>query len=222
MVRGYLELKARYADLELGNDFPFAMLYSLKSSSIDWERPFILNQALNAGLAKLESHIGVRMSKEAPVVHDLLMQNAEFLETFEQVCKSGHIDTFNLASRPSIASGIMEENPRRGFGDQTRLSVLIPIESIAHKGVNAVLFVGINPRRPYDANYESFIRGLSRSISSSLASLILMNEQKRAVGEALEMEKRALAMLEASPVGSCLLDMAGLVLYANKSVSSLT
>lgn len=196
------------------------MLYSLKSASIDWERPFKLNFALSAGLVKLESYIGVHSVNGQPVVHDLLMQDDEFLDAFEQVCKSGEIDTLDLESRSSIARSIMEEPPTRAFGDQTRLAVLIPIAPIASKNVNAVLLVGVNPRRPYDAEYESWIQSLARSISSSLASLVLLNEQRQAVGQALEMEKRAMSMLEHSPVGASLCDLMGNILYVNRSVSS--
>ncbi|KIW04769.1 uncharacterized protein PV09_03960 [Verruconis gallopava] len=206
-----------------GNDFPFAMLYSLEPSKIDWKRPFLLNEAIENGLAKLESYMGVRiLDNDEPAVHQKLICEKSFLEVFEQVCRSGKLETFDLESRSHIALAIMEEQPNRSFGDQPRLSVLIPIESITHNGVNAVLLVGMNTRRPYDADYEAFLRNLSRTISSSLAALILGNEQKKRVGEALQMEKRAVSMLEASPVGACLLAMDGTIIYANSSWTNIT
>lgn len=112
------------------NDFPFAMLYSLKTSNVDMKRPIVLNNAIDCGLAKLEAFLGVRMGTEVPMVHNLLMQNQSFLETFEQVCRSGQIETFDLESRPAIPAAIIEENATRGFGDQTRMSVLIPISTL--------------------------------------------------------------------------------------------
>jgi PAS domain S-box-containing protein len=199
------------------------MLYSLKSFKVDWKRPFMLNHAIDNGLAKLESFMGVRVAeRNGPAVQHLLMRNQCFLDTFDEVCRSGRIDTFCLESRPEIQTSIVPERPTRGFGDEPWLSVLIPIESIAHKGVNAVLFVGTNTRRPYDADYEAFMADLARAISSSLAALILTNEQKRRVGEALQMEQRAVSMLEASPVGSALLNMQGTILYANSSWHRIT
>jgi signal transduction histidine kinase len=200
------------------------MLYSLEPSKIEWKQAFKLNSALDNGLAKLEAYLGVRQAENGgPVVQNLLLEDPEFINVFERVCRTGKVETFDLSSRPTIAETIMEEVPEpRGFGDQPRLAALLPIESITRKGVNAVLIVGTNTRRPYDADFEFFMRDLGRSVSSMLAALILTNEQKRRVAGALQAEKRAVSMLEASPVGSCLIRRDGVILYVNSSWHTIT
>jgi PAS domain-containing protein len=186
----------------------------------DKSQSFSLKDAIDHGLARLESFLGVaQASNGQPVVHDLLTSDKSFLDTVRTVCSSGEVQVFDLEKRPDIKAKIMEDPPTRGFGDEPDAAVICPIEPTTHKGVVAVLVVGVNPRRPYDADYDSFVRGLARSISSGLASVLLVNEQKRLTGKAVEMEQRALAMIEVSPVGSFLIDLKGEILYANKSVS---
>lgn len=157
-----------------------------------------------------------------PVVHDAFMNNPDFVSTFAQVWASGQPALFDLESRPDLKALVMEDPPTRGFGDEPRVAVLAPIEPTTRQGVNAVLVMGINPRRPYDAEYESFVRSLARSVSSALASVQLVIEQKSLVGKAREMEQRALSMIEVSPVGSFLMKMDGEILYVNQTWLDIT
>jgi PAS domain-containing protein len=204
----------------LDKDFPFALLYSMGSAISDRSQSFSLKEAIDLGVSRLESFLGVRLGADGlPVVHDLLITDESFLDSIKAVCVSGQIQLFDLENRPDIKSKIMEDSPTRGFGDAPHSAVICPIEPTTHKGVVAVLFLGVNPRRPYDSDYDSFARGLARSISSALASVMLVNEQKRLTGMALEMEQRAMAMIDVSPVGSFLIDLEGKILYANKAVS---
>lgn len=150
------------------------------------------------------------------------MSNPDFVSTFAQVWASGQPALFDLESRPDLKALVMEDPPTRGFGDEPRVAVLAPIEPTTRQGVNAVLVMGINPRRPYDAEYESFVRSLARSVSSALASVQLVIEQKSLVGKAREMEQRALSMIEVSPVGSFLMKMDGEILYVNQTWLDIT
>lgn len=157
-----------------------------------------------------------------PAVHEAFMNSPDFVSTFSQVCASGQPALFDLDSRPDLKALVMEDPPTRGFGDEPRVAVLAPIEPTTRQGVNAVLVMGINPRRPYDAEYESFVRGLARSVSSALASVQLVIEQKSLVGKAREMEQRALSMIEVSPVGHFLCKMNGDMLYVNQTWLDIT
>jgi PAS domain-containing protein len=195
----------------------------LQTDAKDDPKTFSIRDAVNAGSAKLESFLGVLLdAKGKPAVHEEFINDADFVSTFARVCASGQPALFNLESRPNLKSLVMEDPPTRGFGDEPRVAVLAPIEPTTRQGVNAVLVMGINPRRPYDAEYESFVRGLARSISSALASVQLVIEQKSLVGRAREMEQRALAMIDVSPVGSFLMKMDGEMLYVNQTWWDIT
>jgi PAS domain-containing protein len=195
----------------------------LQTDAKDDPNSFSIRDAIKAGSARLESFLGVLLDpSEKPAVHEEFMNDLDFVSTFTQVCASGQPALFDLESRPNLQRLAMQDPPTRGFGDEPRVAVLAPIEPTTRKGVNAVIVMGINPRRPYDAEYESFVRGLARSISSALASVQLVIEQKSLVGRAREMEERALAMIEVSPVGSFLMKMDGEMLYVNKTWYDIT
>jgi PAS domain-containing protein len=205
------------------NDFPFALLYSLQTDAKDKPKTFSIRDAVNTGEARLESFLGVLLDPDGrPAVHEAFMNDAEFVSTFARVCASGQPALFDLEHRTDLKSLIMEDPPTRGFGDEPRVAVLAPIEPTTRKGVNAVIVMGINPRRPYDSEYELFVRGLARSISSALASVQLVIEQQSLIGRAREMEQRALAMIDVSPVGSFLMGMDGELLYVNQTWLDIT
>ncbi|TLD27691.1 putative hsp90-like protein [Venturia nashicola] len=205
------------------NDFPFALLYSLQTHAAENPSTHSITDAVISESAVLESFLGVLLdSNGRPVVHEAFMNDPDFISTFAQVCASGQPALFDLESRPALKVLAMEDPPTRGFGDEPRVAVLAPIEPTTRQGVNAVLVMGINPRRPYDAEYESFVRGLARSVSSALASVQLVIEQKSLVGKAREMEQRALSMIEVSPVGSFLMKMDGEILYVNQTWLDIT
>jgi PAS domain-containing protein len=168
---------------------------------------------------KLEIHLGVPQdSSGTPIVHDVLIHDQDFLDAINAVCESNEIKVFDLEGRSELAAKFMEDKPTRGFGEKPHSCVICPIQPTTHNGVLAVFVVGLNSRRTYDSHYDSFFKRLSRTISSSLASVLLVNEQKRLVGKAAEMEQRAMAMVEVSPVGSFLMDTKGEMLYVNDSV----
>lgn len=182
-------------------------------------RSVSLKDALVTGRIKLESYLGLPLGPDGvPLAHNILIHDESFLEAVNSVCELNQLKLFDLDARPDITGKLVEDPPVRGFGDTPSSLVICPIQPTTHNGVLAVFVVGLNPRRPYDAEYDTFLKGLTRTVSSFLASLLLVNEQKRLAGKAAEMEQRAMAMVEVSPVGSFLMDMKGEMLYVNDSV----
>jgi PAS domain-containing protein len=195
------------------------LVYSTGAAVSERSRSYSLKDAIATSRIELETHLGVRRDSRGIVIaHDMLIHDKNFIDAVTAVCESNEIKVLDLEGRPDIATNLMEDHPTRGFADKPNSCVICPIQPTTHKGVLAVFIVGVNPRRPYDSHYDSFVRGLSRTISSALASVLLVNEQKRLAGRAVEMEKRAMAMVEVSPVGSFLMDMKGRMLYVNNSV----
>jgi PAS domain-containing protein len=207
-------------DTVLDKDFPFALLYSIGASIKDRSQTFSFKEALDSGTVQLESFLGVAQESDGrPCVQEVFMNDESFMRAVKAACTSTEIELFDLEGRPDIKAKIMEDPPTRGFGDEPHNAVICPIVPTTHKGVVAILVLGVNPRRPYDSDYAEFVQGLARIISSSLASVLLVNEQKRLAGRAVEMEQRAIAMVDVSPVGNFLMDMDGTLLYVNDKVS---
>jgi PAS domain-containing protein len=167
----------------------------------------------------LEAHIGIPLdSIGEPLAHDILIRDDYFSDAVNAVCETNKIKLLDLEGHPDVMAKVVEDPPTRCYGDKPHSCVMCPIQPTTHNGVVAILIVGVNSRRPYDADYDSFVKGLARTVSTALASVLLVNEQKRLAGKAAEMEERAMAMVEVSPVGSFLMDMNGQMLYVNDSV----
>jgi PAS domain-containing protein len=199
------------------------MVYSTGVAFEERSRSYGLKDAIATSRIKLESHIGVLMDPDGlPIAHDFLIHDEYFLDAVNAVCDSNKVKLLDLETHPEILSKLIEERPARGYEQKPQALIICPIQPTTHNGVVAIFIMGINPRRPYNSLYDSFANSLTRTISTALASVLLVNEQKRLAGKAAEMEQRALAMVEVSPVGSFLMDMRGEILYVNESVCCIS
>lgn len=76
---------------------------------------------------------------------------------------------------PSLPPEVAEGLSRRSWGDVPRQAVIIPVwchESEETPLPQAMLILGINPRRPYDKQYEEWIHLFSTGLSVSLAAVL--------------------------------------------------
>jgi len=64
----------------------------------------------------------------------------------------------------------------RGYGDPCRSLVICPILPTS-ENVLGFLIVGLNPRRLYDEDYQLFIQVMNRLFATSLASVVLFEEE---------------------------------------------
>lgn len=181
------------------------------------------------GAISLEGYLGVRILDGQPTAHELLMSDMQFMSTFKAVCITGRPQLFDLTEHTELTKSLTEEVRRRGHGDLPQSAVLCPIQPTTHRSTPAILVLGINPRRPYDADYQNFVQGLSRTISSSLASVLLVNEQRRLAQiesekreDAEQSEQLAKSILAMSPVGCFLMTMDGEMQYVNDAWYAIT
>lgn len=68
----------------------------------------------------------------------------------------------------SVTEGLI----KRGWGDEPREAVLLPISLESARIPNAVLILGLNTRRPYDAEYASFVDITRLTLSSTLGATL--------------------------------------------------
>ena len=189
------------ADCHLVFDVPFAMFYSVNIDVKAEDRMHGENhEPDDQDIIKLEGWIpGLPLGSDGqPLANERLQRNTGFQMAFHEARSTGQPILFSLESFPGLTSVLMETPAVRGFGVPPHEAVICPIEPTTYEDVSGVLFLGVNPRRPYDSDYQSFVRTLCRTISTSLASVLLFSEQKRLAQaasertlEAIEMEKRA-------------------------------
>lgn len=195
------------------------LVYSTGTGLSERSRSYSLRDAISASRIKIEAHLGIPLDADGvPLANNVLINDEYFMDAVNAVCESNEISMLDLESHPELTAKLVEDPPTRGYGIKPHSCLICPIQPTSHNGVVAILVLGVNPRRPYDSQYDAFVKGLTRTISTALASVLLVNEQKRLASQAAEMEQRALAMVEVSPVGSFLMDMDGKMLYVNDSV----
>jgi PAS domain S-box-containing protein len=145
--------------------------------------------------------------------------------------------TMLVSKDGTLPKTLLEGIEWRGFGEPCREAIIFPVRPTNGDSVVGFLLLGINPRRPYDDDYKSFVQLLDRQLATSLASVILFEDEirrGRTAAEAAALERQQLSeqvevqtrrlqnMAEFSPVGMFYMDSDGLLLEANERYYTMT
>jgi PAS domain S-box-containing protein len=161
-------------------DFPFALLYSVVDD-IDGDEGASMSSETSSALKSciLEGTLGVPEGHPAaPTGLDLRRATGGFIPAFRDALQTREPKLLSLIDG-TLSETMIEGLECRGFGDPCRLAVVCPIRPTNGENVLGFLVVGINPRRPYDGDYEAFIRLLNRQLATSLASVELFEDEIR-------------------------------------------
>lgn len=218
-------------------DTPFVLLYSL-AEDIDSDASSVQsNSNLGSKQFILEGSLGIPdRHPSVPPQIDLKDGTEFFGHVFREVIKTGKpvlLRTEDGTLDPELLQGI----EWRGFGDPSNAAVCCPIHLMGGDSVLGFLVIGVNPRRPYDDDYSLFIQVLTRQLATSMASVVLFEEEiakgKRAARraaidhielseqlaartqEAVESETKFTRMAEFAPVGIFIADSQGRITYCN-------
>lgn len=162
---------------------------------------------------------------------------------FNDIVATGKITLLTLEDG-TFPKGLQGVAKSRAFGDDCTAAVLCPVGPTNRKNVLGFMLIGINPRHAYDDDYKTFIKILSRQMGTSIASVVLAEEeikrskiaaelatqdrirlsQQLAVTkqEAKDTEDRFRRMTELSPMAMFHFDELGNVLWANERWFDLT
>lgn len=218
-------------------DTPFALLYSVSDDNDSDSSSLYSNSLLGTKTCYLEGKLGVPTRHQvAPEQIDLKEGNEGFGPVFREVMKTDKPVVLSIGSG-DLPLEMMEGLAWRGFGDPCRDVVVCPIHPTTGESILGFLVLGINPRRPYDDDYNLFIQLLSRQLATSLASVVLFEEEIRRgqkaaklaaedrfhlseqlaarTQEAIDSETRFTRMAEYSPAGLFIADHAGRITYCN-------
>ncbi|KAF2401893.1 hypothetical protein EJ06DRAFT_555515 [Trichodelitschia bisporula] len=132
----------------------------------------------------------------------------------------------------------------RGFPDPCRAVVVCPVHLTTGDSILGFLVIGVNPRRPYDDDYILFLQLLTRQLGTSLASVVLFEDEIRRgqkaarlaaldrfelsrqlaarTQEARDSETRFTRMAEFSPAGLFIADSQGHITYCNDTWYEIT
>lgn len=177
-------------------DAPFVLLYSV-SDEIDSDSQSSMTAGNLAPLKScvLEGSVGIPPGHPVAALHvDLRDENSYFARVFRDAA-NGDRPIFLSVDKGTLDPDLLKGIEMRGHPEPCRSAVCCPVQSTRNETLG-YLVIGINPRRPYDEDYSTFIQMLSRQISTAIASVVLFEEEIRA---GMKAKRRAdLARIELS------------------------
>ncbi|KAK3653387.1 hypothetical protein LTR56_004591 [Elasticomyces elasticus] len=228
------------------HDSPFLLLYSVADEMDSDASSIHSNSVLGTRQCMLEGALGVPEGHAAaPDQIDLKSGMEGFGPVFREVMKTDKPVLLELGSR-DLPEALLQGLNFRGFGDPVRAVIICPIHPTTTDGASILgfLVLGVNPRRPYDDDYSLFLQLLSRQLATSLASVVLFEEEIRRgqraaklaaldrielseqlaarTQEAIESETKFTRMAEFAPVGMFIADHSGRITFANDEWYSIS
>jgi PAS domain S-box-containing protein len=219
------------------HDTPFAMLYSVQDETDSDVSSIHSGSVLSNRQCILEGSLGIPEDHPAAAPCIDLKTGMEGLgPVFREVMKTDKPCLLEVGS-PDLPAKLLEGLGERGFGDSCRNVVVCPIHPTTGETVLGFLVMGVNPRRPYDEDYSLFVQLLNRQLATSLASVVLFEEEIRRgqkaaklaaidrmelseqlaarTKEAIESETKFTRMAEFAPVGMFIANSEGVITYCN-------
>ncbi|KAF7188420.1 Hybrid signal transduction histidine kinase K [Pseudocercospora fuligena] len=218
-------------------DSPFLLLYSVTDENESDTSSIHSNSVLSSRQCMLEGALGVPEGHQAASDQiDLKAGMEGFGPVFREVMKTDRPVLLEVGSR-DLPESLLDGLEWRGFGDPVDAVVVCPIHPTTGDVVLGFLVLGVNPRRPYDDDYSLFIQLLSRQLATSLASVVLFEEEIRRgqkaaklaaldrielseqlaarTQEAIDSETKFTRMAEFAPVGMFIASSEGRITFAN-------
>ncbi|KAH8678914.1 hypothetical protein BGZ60DRAFT_370994 [Tricladium varicosporioides] len=215
-----------------GFDFPFALIYSVPNDSIptDESSPVSLENSQDMKTCVLEGTLGVPENHPAaPKRLYLTHAQGGFIPSFRDAMQTRKPKLLTISDN-SLSESLLSGIQWRGYGDPCHEALVCPIRPTNGENVMGFLVIGVNPRRRFDEDYQTFIQLLDRQLATSLASVTLFEAEmhrSQVAAEAAAQERSRLSeelyiqrsrlqrMAELSPVGMFSVDIDGDLLEAN-------
>lgn len=219
-------------------DVPFALIYSVADDSESEVSSMHSGSLANPPQIVLEGSLGAPAGHSAAVTSmDLRTSDEGFAPYMREVLAHPSTPVLLRTEDGTLPEELIEGLDWRGFGDPCRTIVVFPVHPTTGDSVVGFIVLGVNPRRPYDEDYELFVSLLARQLATSLASVVLFEEEikrgqkaarlaaldrqelslqlRQRTQEAIESEYRFTRMAEFAPVGMFIADGRGIINYCN-------
>ena len=218
-------------------DAPFVLIYSVAEDPDSEASSVQSNGVVNQKTLLLEGSLGVPNGhKAAPEEIDLGRSMEGFAPVFRNAVKTNK--PIILSEKDgTLDTELLKGIQWRGYGDPSSTVVICPIQPTTGESTLGFLVMGTNPRRPFDEDYDLFVQLLARQLATSVASVVLFEEEIRKgeraarlaaqdcielsnqlaarTKEAVESEIKFTRMAELAPVGMIIADPTGRLNYLN-------
>jgi signal transduction histidine kinase len=106
-----------------------------------------------------------------------------FTAFFDEAYQAGDM-LFRSVEEDTIDPKLMQGLYSKGFLDPCQAVVILPItpttgHSVERNTALGFVVIGLNTRRPFDNDYQQFIKVLQRQLTTSMASVLLLEEEIR-------------------------------------------
>ncbi|KAM0564582.1 hypothetical protein ACHAPJ_000797 [Fusarium lateritium] len=220
-------------------DVPFALIYSARDDTESEVSSLHSGSLIHSPQLVLEGSLGVPDNHPGALSQlDMRQSDDGFAPYMRQSMAAGGIPIVLSEENGNLPTHLIDGLHWRGFGDPSKTLVIFPvIPTTAGESVIGFVVMGVNPRRPYDDDYKLFIHLLSRQLATSMASVVLFEDEikrgQRAARlaaldrqelsmqlylrtqEAVESEYRFTRMAEFAPVGMFIANFEGKINYCN-------
>lgn len=219
-------------------DAPMVLVYSLSEDLSDNEAGSSASSgAASNKVCYLEASLGIPTDHvAAPSVIDMKTSTKGFASSFRLALTTDRPIVLRLDDG-TLDANLLEGIEWRGFGDPSRVVVIAPIHPTTGESTLGFLVMGTNPRRPYDEDYDLFVQLLGRQLATSIASVVLFEEEIRKseraaqlaaqdrielnnqlvarTQQAVEAENKFTRMAELAPVGMFIANIDGKIAFVN-------
>jgi PAS domain S-box-containing protein len=219
-------------------DAPMVLVYSLADDDSSDDGSSVSSGTL--GQFKqciLEGFLGVEAGHPAaPERIDLKSGKGGFVSAFRLAMTSDKPIVLSEEDK-TLDTSLLDGIQWRGWGDRSRTVVICPVRPTTGESTLGFLVMCTNPCRPYDEDYKLFVQLLGRQLATSIASVVLFEEEIRRgeqaailaaqdrielstqlaarTKEAAESELKFTRMAELAPVGMFMADSQGQITYCN-------
>jgi len=165
-------------------DFPFAMLYSVegrnsRSSSQSSSAGGSTFSRLKMLRCTLRGAIGVPAGHPAaPVLDDIAASDDGFMPFLRQALKTKKMLVLSVGDK-DLPTSLLEDIQFRGYQEMPKFVVVLPLVPTTTDNVSGIIVLGINPRRSLDQDYKQFINFCGNVLTTSLASVMLLEDEVR-------------------------------------------
>lgn len=169
------------------NDVPFCLVYSVGEDLDSDTSSLHSGSTAFSPILTLEGTLGV--PDDHPVAAPSIDTRTQtgFAPYMRQSVAAGGQPILLSKEDNTLPLSLVEGVNWRGFGDPCRHLVVFPVNPIATYDSpypRGFIVLGVNPRRPYDDDYQLFVQLLSRQLATSLASVVLFEEQAKRIAKA--------------------------------------
>lgn len=187
-------------------DFPLAYAFSATDDI-----------AAGRCMLQLQASIGVPTNHAYVQPQDLYSGKGGFMPSMRKAKAENRMILLQRADG-TLSDDLLEGFEWGGFGEPSCILAIVPI--LASERLVSVIVIGLNPRRPFDDEYENFMNNLVRQMSATVTSAIDHEEslarELRLQTQLQSSEKQIRNLAEFAPIGMCRIAISGQILWGNE------